>query len=817
VQLPRIRIRKLKTKLILAIVVACLAVTSSSSLVEKVFAAGELPSYIESDTPVDWLLGKELDPETAAALNGGCASKVSKGLIGESIPLFISRVGGAGACQSVTDPALIKCIMEDPNISAEQKKLLIAGTNECNGGMINIAFKGSTNLLKQRPLSTAAFLDDQLNKFVTGGPVYAADVPAYFPGSGFELLQPIQSFWGWAVTLSYSFMVIVILIVALGLMFRSNLGGKTQIKLQTAIQGIVMAMILIPLSYPISGLFIDAITIGTNAVHGFLFSDLGPAGNVYRNDRAPLGAGASEYDTGRGLYADDPRINFFNARLMVGLGDLDSVLQNSDICKSDPGSADCSSLYVSTGVFGVVDTVLGFFGSSIGSIIGGLVYAAFVIITIVTSLKIGWKLFKQYLTLLVVPLTLPFIFATLAIPGYGNKLAVDSVKKLANASVNFIVAYSMILIAIILTSPSFANNVGIGAQAADYAPPLLSNTIFSQAVEGLGNQSESGQGGVVRGVLILAGAGVFLLIPSTLKQITDQLAPKQKLPAFLTNIQNELTSSGDIALRQAPAYFGRAGKTVVNQSAGRLTRYIGGRKSDPFGKSNVEEFAKLAKENIEKDIARAAKGNFVTRRFWNASAAVKAAGASAVTNIGGKPTDFKTQGGEGKKAIETSFSFGKYLEGSGKSFTLTRENINSELGYVRNAGADKIRPADSLRFEGKLAVKPVKDSPAPSGAIYFKRAGGGGKIGEIGGSDIVLKNYTEVNVSGNTLIQPAGNLFSGTADASADFPIEFTLNSNALMPQSLKTKDKIEIFIGNPRDPNNGFTDKFDLEIKVGA
>src|SRR5690606_18904813 len=154
------------------------------------------------------------------------------------------------------------------------------------------------------------------------GRVYAEDLgvaPApYFPsGTGFQLLQPIQAFWGWSVNIVYGILILIIIGIAFAIIFRNNLGGSQVVTIQSAIPSIALAMILVPLSYAISGLFIDAITIGTNAVHAFLLGPGAPGNAVYES-RNVLLKGKCENQTSddascdRGLYADDDRVNWFN-------------------------------------------------------------------------------------------------------------------------------------------------------------------------------------------------------------------------------------------------------------------------------------------------------------------------------------------------------------------------------------------------------------------------------------------------------------------------------------------------------------------------
>ena len=262
-------------------------------------------------------------PERNEVLYGCKISNWSGGLpiFGDSAGLVIQSGNyidkWAGICKTTGIADITKITPEQ--ITAYFQK----ADNNSNGGVAGILSNINAQLLDQRPASGIDYVNEKVYAITNPGKVYAADNPStYYPGAGSELLRPIQGFWGWSVNLVFGFLVLLILVVAFAIMFRQRLGGAAEVTIQNAIPSIALAMILIPLSYAISGLFIDAITLGTNAVHGFLLGPQSPGSSVYANRP---NANAVECDLqntdvvggvacDRGYYADDPSIDVFRAR-----------------------------------------------------------------------------------------------------------------------------------------------------------------------------------------------------------------------------------------------------------------------------------------------------------------------------------------------------------------------------------------------------------------------------------------------------------------------------------------------------------------------
>lgn len=812
-RLPKIN----KVKLIALLSILMLSVTASTSGVVK----AATPFDTNYSSPGSLFFYTETSPEFAKNAYG-CEYLTDAGILKSMVDagnsLFRFNAG------SINTPEKMKCVETSTQISAMDKARLIAGSATDSGGLGNMITRANMAILDQRPASGLVYAEDVINKVLLPDAVYAADVPPYFPGSGYELLQPIQSFWGWAVTLSYSFMIIVILIVSLGLMFRARLDGKNQVKLQNAIPGIVMAMVLIPLTYPISGLFIDAITIGTNVIHDFVFNDAGPGGAVYRND----GAGSQgQFDEGRGLYADDWRINFFNARTLVGIGSLQAALENTSACSggTDPGSTapdiDCNGLYVSSGVFSAVDGLLGIFGSSFGKLISGIIYLIFTIITIWTSLRIGWKLFKQLLTLVLYPLIFPFIATTLAIPGQGNKLVMETIKRLANASLHFIVTYGMFLLAIVFTAPSFASNMTNGIGVSSYVPPLLNNTFFGSLFLVAGDTITDQSTRAVPTFLILVGVIIYLLIPSTLDKLTAALAPASGTPKFLTDALNEVKYSSDVMLRQAPAFGLNAASRVTSNTVGRVGKFVGGYKETPFSDSVADTYVKDKQKDLDDLRNEVASRGWLGRQVGKAEIAAATAAASAGASYYGKSDSFAKQGGEGKADLEVEIKL-DFTDTAGTNFSMKLDDFRTKMGIGKTIGNVYTPITVSSAIKGSMTIKAKDGAPAPEGYVFIVDRGG--TIGKMENDTMVGKADIKL---GKTITPVQGNVgridgmyFSGAkgAKASLDFTIAMTVGTGGQMAASnwsMVKDNNIDVFIGKSLQDASGIKKSGSFNIRI--
>lgn len=450
-------------------------------------------------------------------------------------------------------------------------------TQQNQTGIINTVGNVQAAILEQRPLSTSYYIDQKIYALNNNGIVYAQDrgvAPApYFPaGTGFQLLSPIQAFWGWSVNIVYGLLILIIIGIAFAIVFRNNLGGAQVVTIQSAIPSIALAMILVPLSYAISGIFIDGITIGTNVVHSFLLGPGAPGSKVYENRNQGRAESdncvneTSDDSCDRGLYADDSRVNWFNVQKMV---DVSDEVTEAAQATPDPLSQSGGSLINNWFVFKIAQGLLNILSGQAESPaywFGEIINVFIGLTMIYIGIKILWKLFQKYLMLILMPIVSPFIFATTAVPGNGTKSIVEYVKLMASGTLSYVVVYAMFLLTIIFTSSAFQSQVPEISSGA-FVPPLLGlSDIFTQGV---------GSVPLTHFIFTLVGLGIYFSIPNTLEQIDAALGVKSAIPAFIMTPIDSFRESTNVTFRAAQ--FG--GRRLANAEQLRRTAVPQGYKS----------------------------------------------------------------------------------------------------------------------------------------------------------------------------------------------------------------------------------------------
>lgn len=101
-------------------------------------------------------------------------------------------------------------------------------------------------------------------------------------GFGYSALSPLQTFWTATRNITYGFMILIILVMAFMIMFRTKISPQTVITIQSSLPKIVIALLLITFSYAIAGFAVDLmyVVIGVISVIGNAVLPIGPA-NIY--------------------------------------------------------------------------------------------------------------------------------------------------------------------------------------------------------------------------------------------------------------------------------------------------------------------------------------------------------------------------------------------------------------------------------------------------------------------------------------------------------------------------------------------------------
>lgn len=744
------------------------------------------------------------NPEVNRAL--GRSEFCLGGIAGLPIPEVERQIGNYGyqgigsLCDAGTAAingaaTAMQMFKENPNLTAVEIKL------PEQKGINNVIFAMTDELLAQRTSSGVVFAMDSIQRIGSPGAVNAAS--PYFPGSGFQLMSPIQNFWGWAVTIAYSLMILVIIAIAFALLFRARLDGKNVVKMEQAIPGIVMAMVLIPLSYPISGLFIDAITVGSNAIHGILFSESGIARDLYTaktetttnnsdtGGNSFVGLENVEYsrnldDTndyggevqGRGLYADDPRLFWMDMRGLMFTDFSRSIFAqgNTAVCNPNQTSEQCEAVIKDTASngnlgFKIADTVMQGVNSA-GPILGPVINFVYSIVMLVTSFRIFWHLFKKFISGLFLPIGAVFVFATLAVPGRGLATIMNFIKVLFSVSACFIAAYGMILLSIVFSHPGFVDAVVPGGSvgAVIFNPPFL----FPPS-----GQGQAGAGttfGIDPGfIFMMVGVMIFLSIKPTLVAIDKALGADKPLPAFLATPLREFNSAADIAFRPTTALAASAAGIAANNIATPIYRRF---MNAPRG-----DFSNTRADQMKEDYAKRSE-NLRAQGGWlnNARAALNDwEGNLRMRAATGKSNEVAKRSDAGKNP----FAYEILLDPKYPGYSEPSTNFSLDIRTLNGNMVGGTANIPSRKVEVVLKAKGEDVGKFPGAASLQVRGGSLGVLTSEKGGTITIRSDKDPAV--NTGYQGKDKLTFGAT-------LEFTgiTRDNLNLPFKMKDDDKVK-------------------------
>ncbi|HEX9804111.1 MAG TPA: hypothetical protein VGA67_00350 [Candidatus Dojkabacteria bacterium] len=362
---------------------------------------------------------------------------------------------------------------------------------------------GYTSLMyDEKPSSAIAWFDDNIDK-IQGDNKALADVTdftegtTYRPGTGFAILAPLQGLWAWSRNLTYILFIIIIIIISFLILFRKNLGGQTPVNLFSAIPGIILSLVLITFSYPISGLFIDVITLGSNLMQNLILSGPGAPGAAIWQ----VGQGtwiASGYPDGavesnrtvEMIQPDDPAISIWNG---LGTSGFDPCQTNS----SGETACDVNNLLPEDAFQG---NLIGQLAKSLVDVIdflgadNALIQLVIGVAVLMVSIKLFMSLLNKYVLLVLMVVLAPWYFFLSAFPNRTGPMLALFIKTHLGAALGFVSVYGMFLFMIVLGQSDVLNDF-------NWAPPLLG---YSQSFI---NENP----GVIRSLVIL---GVYLSIPA---------------------------------------------------------------------------------------------------------------------------------------------------------------------------------------------------------------------------------------------------------------------------------------------------------------
>lgn len=364
------------------------------------------------------------------------------------------------------------------------------------GSLIGLAYQSP-------PVSFTNYLADVRRNIEKHGIVK----PAYAQGTGFgfQNLLPILPIWRAFRNVAYFIFILVFVLYGFMIMFRMKINAQNVANFQSAIPKIVLTLILITFAYAIAGFMIDLMFV----VFNLILSVFQTSGLINSTDNLFVKAGSGQ----GGL------IPSLILSLGVSFTYVPSALIN--VLINLPGWASV-----------LIDIFLTVSGL-------GLILRIIIVIAILYSyIKLIFKLFEAYITVIIQVIFSPLILLQDVLPGsdaFGGWLR----NIIANLSVFPVTMIMFLLSFIFMVQPllKFASIIpGLGGVSesvygvknltdtgAGFAMPLLNNGLITSGIPYVG-------GGQVAAEGILAVIGFFIILMAS--KYVDMVKDALKVPPF---------------------------------------------------------------------------------------------------------------------------------------------------------------------------------------------------------------------------------------------------------------------------------------------
>lgn len=370
------------------------------------------------------------------------------------------------------------------------------------------ALNGATlTLIDEKPGSVQVWAQDLSNRLNPVDTVVAQDSSldsaTYQPGPGFSLLSPILPLWQATSNLVYLFYIVIIIVIAFLIVFRSQLDGQNAVSVFNAIPSIIISIILVYFSYPLSAIFIDLITVGSGVSYGILVGNdpngTAPGAFLLQDELTRqfvlselTGVGsAEEFSARTGLQIDDTFISVWRAYDTAGINTT-----TDGVSSLIPSDVPLSNVITNLGQ-GIIESG----GANI------ILTLIFTLAAFSASVRLFFAMLGEYLVLFIYPIIAPFIFLSAALPGRTGSVIASYFRRLLACSLTFIGVYAgLLLVVIIARQPVTVTDVA-------WTPPLL-------GYSGAGNEAFL----TAELVKPLIGYALFIslpLIPDAVKQLLN--------------------------------------------------------------------------------------------------------------------------------------------------------------------------------------------------------------------------------------------------------------------------------------------------------
>jgi hypothetical protein len=331
-------------------------------------------------------------------------------------------------------------------------------------------------------------------------------------GFGYGALDVVRSLWSSARDITYGLFILIIIVMAFMIMFRTKISPQAVITVQSALPKVVITLILVTFSYAIAGLFVDLMFVVTGLL-SLIISSAGYAGftdptNVFKwltNGTITIGI----------PIVDSGIIGMLSGYLMLFTFALGY------------------DFIVGGGIFSIILAPIAVFNAGIGVILSLVAFIILFIVFIIAGIKILWMLIKTFANVLLLTIVAPIQIAFGAVmPSTGMGFASWAKNYLANLLVFPIAGFFMTLAYIFAMA-------SIGAASASFTDPnnlpgflrsipiISTNLGLNSAWPPLLNSSAGLAQGQITSLLLLATSlMIILMTPKTAEIVKGLVAGK---------------------------------------------------------------------------------------------------------------------------------------------------------------------------------------------------------------------------------------------------------------------------------------------------
>lgn len=301
----------------------------------------------------------------------------------------------------------------------------------------------------------------------------------YFPGLGTQLLSPMLGFWQWSRNIVYGFMILIFVVLAFMILFMQTGGGKSAVTLFNSIPNILLTIAAVTFSYPIIGLSVDLIFIGSNLTQSIIFTAPGAPGQPLATGDFILQPGEEDVFPGNDLnylQPDDQAMSIWTVWGATG----------ATVCPDAADGEDCSISGIIPDFSGGEGSLLGNVGAIVSRVIGqsaddivntelgnGLIELILAVTALTASFKLFMALLNNYVTLLLAPVYAPFMLFAGILPGKSGGSIMGLIKMLLASSLSFVAVAALFQFLIVFGHSESLDGAFQGASSIRWTPPLL--------------------------------------------------------------------------------------------------------------------------------------------------------------------------------------------------------------------------------------------------------------------------------------------------------------------------------------------------------